>query len=400
MNILFLTSRFPYPPHRGDKLKIFNLIRQLSRRHSITLLSFISSREEVAYVEDLGRYCADIRTVYLPPWRSVWNCGMNALSPQPFQVAYFASRAMRRALAELLARKKFDLVHIHLIRMAQYAAVPIPGSIRVLDLTDAGSLYLQRFLRTTTHPLKKLFLREEHRRLQSYERILDQFDINLVCSDVDRNALLHHAPGASIGILSNGIDLDYFTSNNDVSQNPYRIIFTGNMLYYPNTDGIVHFANEVFPIIRARVPKAELYIVGQAPPARVRKLAGADIVVTGFVPDIKEYYLQSAVAIAPIRFGAGTLNKILEPMALGIPVVSTPIGVEGLPVSSGRDLLVAESTADFAQAVVRLLEDPDLRQRIADSGQSIVRKLYDWKVIAGQLESYYSQVDRYKSMVP
>ncbi len=213
MNILFLTSRFPYPPHRGDKLKIYNLIKQLSRRgHAITLISFIASRNEEAYVAPLLEYCVNVRTILLRPIASFVKCVFGVFSSLPFQVLYFSSQPMKRLILSELDSGKYDLAHVHLIRMAQYGERP-GGPKRVLDLTDAGSLYLERFLNSTTSPFKRLFLRIELARLKRYERILDRFDVALVCSRVDAEILRMRAPAARIDLLFNGIDLEYFSAN-------------------------------------------------------------------------------------------------------------------------------------------------------------------------------------------
>lgn len=392
MKILFLTSRIPFPPHRGDKLKIFNLIKQLSRRgHEITLVSFIGSKTEEDYVNSLSQFCADVKTLRLHPLRSIFNCLINIFSSIPFQVAYFKTQRMARLVSDVLASRDFDIIHVHLIRMAQYG-VAVSRPPRTLDLTDAGSLYLERFLEITGNPLKRVFLRTELKRLKRYEKLLERFDVSLVCSEVDKGVLQARAPHAHIDLLQNGIDLEYFSANGTTSPIPGRIIYTGNMSYYPNIDGALYFIKEIFPKIRKSFPNARLHIVGQNPSSALKRLGDQDVVVTGFVPDIKGQYLQSAVAVAPIRFGAGTLNKILEPMALGIPVVATSIAMEGLPVQSGRDILVADSPDDFAQSVVQLLNDEKLQRMLGANAQSVVRNLYDWKRIGIQLEKIYKDV--------
>lgn len=389
MNILFLTPRLPYPPYRGDKLKIFNLIRQLSARHNITLLSFVSRREELEHVPALREYCDEVRTVYMPAWRSMLRCLPGFLGRLPLQVVYYRSAAMRRELASLLGSQTFDVLHVHLIRMAQYAA-DIRGQARVLDLTDAGSLYLDRFRRTAANPLVKLLVGAELGRLIPYEKIVASFDVALVCSPVDRTVLAGAAPTARLELLYNGIDLDQFTPDENRRPDPDRIIYTGNLSYFPNADGIRYFVAEILPLIRREVPSVKLQIVGKDPPARVRNLASESVKVTGFVPDIRAEYLASAVAIAPVRFGAGTLNKVLEPMALGVPVVSTPIGAEGLPFESGTHLMLAGSPEDFARGVVSLLKDPALRRKLSANGMEIVRSNYGWGAVAGTLEDVYS----------
>ncbi len=391
MKILFLTSRLPYPPHRGDKLKIFHLMRQLSRAHELTLLSFISDRAELENAGPLKELCREVHTVYRPLFRSILGCVAAVPSSDPIQVGYFRSRAMRETLRRVLAEGNFDVVHTHLIRMAQYTR-DLRGPVRVLDLTDAGSLYLDRFRRTVKNPLLKLLVWAELRRLKPYEGVIGAFDTALVCSPVDRKVLASASPKTRLDILYNGIDLETFVPGEGFQADPDRIIYTGNLSYFPNADGIRYFVRQVLPLIRREIPGVKLYIVGKDPPGKVRKLASENITVTGFVPDIRAEYLASTVAVAPVRFGAGTLNKVLEPLALGIPVVSTPIGVEGLPLTPGKHLMLADSPADFAAAVVAVLRDPDLRRRLSVQGRDVVRAEYGWDVIAGTLENIYKDL--------
>jgi len=391
VKILILTPRLPYPPHRGDKLKIFNLIRRLSRAHEITLLSFIQSKDEQRHLGALGEFCREIHTIHQPPVVSFLRCVLGLFSTEPFQVAYFKSGAMRAAVRRLSASGKFDVVHTHLIRMAQYTA-DLRGPVRVLDLTDAGSLYLERFHATTSRPILRFMVGWELGRLKRYEAVIARFDTSLVCSSVDREVLKRAAPGAEIDLLYNGIDLEYFAPDPSRTGDPLRIVCTGNLSYFPNIDGIAWFVGEILPLIRREIPGVKLYIVGKDPPKKVRNLASGDIFVTGFVPDIRAEYLASAAAVAPIRFGAGTLNKVLEPMALGIPVVSTSIGAEGLPFEAGRHLMIADTPGAFAAAVVSVLRDGALRERLSRNGSETVRSSYGWDVIAGTLESIYDKL--------
>jgi sugar transferase (PEP-CTERM/EpsH1 system associated) len=398
MNILFLTSRFPYPPYRGDKLKIYNLIKQLAHRgHSVSLLSFVGSAQEEEYVPVLKKFCANIRTVRRPLLKSIGTCVTGISSDIPFQIHFFSDDKFQRELKDVLTSWNVNLIHVHLIRMAQYVeslrTVP-----RILDLTDAGSLYLERFLSITKNPFKKIFLKVESRRLRQYEKILEHFDDNLVCSEIDRAVLNERAPSAAIDLLYNGVDLDYFTKPGETDganvgePNINGIIYTGNMTYHPNRDGILYFVKEIFPTIERVIPTATLYIVGQSPPREIKKLSRANIVVRGFVPDIKQEYLKNQVAIAPIRFGAGTLNKVLEPMALGIPVVSTSLAVQGLNLQNGEEIMVADTPEGFADMVVRILRDKEFQQRIGLKGQAIVRGQYGWTTITSTLEKIYQSL--------
>jgi len=398
MKILLLTPRVPYPPYRGDKLKIFNLLKRLSKGNSIHLVSFVETKRELEYVEHLRPYCESVDFVSLPRWRSFLQCLFGLFSNLPLQVHYFKSSRMQRLVGRLCKNAQFDIIHTHLIRMAQYTA-GVAHARKVLDLTDAGSLYLKRFLALEKNPLKKLVLKVEVNRIARYESILERFDACFVCSKPDQSALINTAPAANIRIIPNGVDLEYFSNNGSIAYDRLRIIFTGNLTYFPNIDAIFFFVKEIFPLIKKEIPSATFYIVGQSPPSKVRALASHEVVVTGFVEDIKAQYVQSAVAVSPVRFGAGTLNKILEPLALGIPVVATPIGVEGLDLTVRKNILVADNPRGFAMAVVRVMQEPELRGRLSREAMALVRRLYDWDTIVDSLENVYQEILDVRSAV-
>jgi sugar transferase (PEP-CTERM/EpsH1 system associated) len=392
MNILFVTPRLPYPPYRGDKLRMYNTVRILSRRHSISLLSFIQQENEREYIPALARYCRTLQVVLLPSSRSYLNCLLNIPSSVPFQVAYFYSFKMRDRLKEMLAAERFDIVHAYLIRMAHYVVGDVRAVPTILDLTDSISLYLKTFLDTTRNPLKKFLLFVEWSRMGAYERILSRFDRCLVCSDLDKKALEEAVPEARLDITPNGVDLGYFRPST-VAPDPHSIIYTGNMGYFPNTDGILYFYHDIFPHIKERVPDVKLYVVGQKPPGQVKDLArDSNVMVTGLVEDVRSYYLRSAVAICPIRFGAGTPFKVLESLALGVPVVSTAQGCAGLGVKCGRDILIADEPGEFAARVVELMEDRALWNTLSANGREFVEREHDWEDIVSRLEGIYGEV--------
>jgi len=391
MKILLLTPRLPYPPFRGDKLKIFNLLKRLAQEHSIHLVSFIEKKSELEYLQYLTPYCAAIDVVPLRRWQSYCKCFLGLFSRLPLQVHYFKSRRMRRLLSEICQQRHFDVIHTHLIRMAPYTAA-LRHTAKVLDLTDAVSLYLQRYLAREKNPVMKFLLKLELRRVSRYESVIEQFNACFVCSEPDREQLRQAAPEADIRLIPNGVDLAYFSGNEPVAYEPNRIVFTGNLTYHPNIDGIFYFVNEILPLIKKEIPAAKFYIVGQSPSAKIRALAGDDVIVTGFVEDIKQYYLSSAVAVSPIRFGAGTLNKILEPLALGVPVVATSMGIEGLDLTIGKDILVADRPHAFAKHVVHLLKDAEFRDRLGNAGMAMVRRLYNWDTIVSLLDKIYREL--------
>lgn len=397
MNILFITPRIPYPPYRGDKLHVYNLVRRLAARHRVGLVTFVESEAERAYVEPLAEHCSYIRVTHLSKWTSLLNVASVLFDRTPFQVAYYRSRAFAASVREAVDAFRPDIVHSHLIRTVQYTRA-IEGIPRVLGLTDAVSLYLQRFADQEGNPLKRALVRMELARIVRYESVAADYDRALVCSATDRAVILDRAPRADVGILYNGVDLDSFTPRDDITPEPGRIIFTGNMTYFPNIDAVEWMLAEIFPAVKRRVPHARLYVVGQNPPRAMRARATGDVVVTGFVPDIAAEYQKSAVAVSPVRFGAGTLNKVLEPIALGVPVVATPIGFPSLGMEAGRDIEIADDAASFADKVATLLEQPARARAMAAEGARRVRERFSWDAITRDLEDHYAAaIDRFRT---
>ncbi|MBI1804268.1 MAG: glycosyltransferase [Ignavibacteriae bacterium] len=391
MRILFLTSRLPYPPYRGDKLRTWNLIKQISKKHEITLLSFIQDKSERKWIDELKVYCKEIQVVHLPLRKSLMNCLMAIAKATPFQVAYFLSGKMKWEIEKTIKCIQPDVIHTHLIRMAPYAAEysHIP---QVIDQTDSISLYLNRFKTFQRNPLGRFLIGIEYKRMLDYETILSRFNRVLVCSDLDRRAIIEVTPEALVEIIENGVDIATLPTGRQIRPEPFRIIFTGNMSYFPNAHGARFFVNEIFPIIKKQQPATTLYIVGQNPPASVRSLAGEDVIVTGFVKDIYLEYQKSSVAIAPIRFGAGTQYKILESLALGIPTVSTSIGVNGIGLHAGKEILLADDPEQFAAAVLRLFKDPSLREMLSRNSSQLIREHFNWEGIGKKLDNVYHSV--------
>ncbi len=207
-----------------------------------------------------------------------------------------------------------------------------------------------------------------------------------ICSDVDREYLRQQGIEANTKILRNGVDIQHFRNENQ-EYDYNRIIFTGNMPYYANYDAAIYFSKEIFPLILKVVPAAKFYIVGQNPPFKVRSLANKSIIVTGFVKDIKKEYLKSVVNVAPMRFGAGTLNKIIESLVLGVPVIATPIAVEGFPEEIKNYISVASGSREFAHSAIRYLKEPKLRQKFMEMDKSKIKELLSWENIVDQFEN-------------
>lgn len=390
MKILFITSRIPYPLFRGDKLRVYNLIRNLSKSNEIILLTFVENKSEYELQNELAKYCTRIELIYLPVWKSVINSVLGFFSKLPIQVKYYNSKKMNTLVQNVIQEEKPDLIHTHLIRMAPYT-FDIDHQKKVIDLTDAVSLYLKRFQKLTKNPFLKLFLLIEKNRMYKYEKIIQKYDRAFVCSEIDKEYLLSRNPKLKINLVYNGIELENYKTKKHIKR-LNSIIFTGNMSYYPNSDAVEYFVKEIFPQILLKVPSAKFYIVGQNPSSKIIKMKSQNIIVTGFVKDICSEYLKSDIAVSPIRYGAGTLTKILESTSLGIPVIATPIGSLGLNLQHNKEILIANSKEEFADYVVKLLNSKKERERIGNNGKKKVRDLYGLGKITNDLNKIYSQL--------
>ena len=391
MTILFLANRFPYPPFRGDKLKIFNLAKRLSKKHNLVLLTFVQEKNEYDYIKDIEPYFSAIYTVYLPKWKSVLNCIPGLFSRRPLQLHYFRSNKMKSALNRILSEHAIDLIHTQHLRMSQYTAdLKEP---RILDLPDAYSLYFKRRKTTSRKWYLRLIDQIEIRRLVREEQVIRKFDLCLVCSKEDKAYLekLHQAK--NIDLLINGVDLEAFNvkEGHDYAIDK-EILFTGNMDYAPNVDAVHYFCSEIFPVLKEKFTGLKFRIAGQRPVSSVKQLASEDIIVTGFIPDLSDVYRTASVLVAPLRFGAGTQNKVLEAMAMGLPVVCTHIGFEGLDIESGQGVLLGKGKEQFIQYVEELLESESLRREIGEKGLYVARNKYSWDIIAERLNAYFHSV--------
>ncbi len=399
MNILIITPRIPYPPYRGDKLKIFNIAKQLSKNNSVKILTFIRNKKQKDDLKAFEKYGIEIQAIKFNLLESLISVAINSLRKLPFQVAWYKSGKMEKAVSEHLSGNKYHLAYFHLIRMAQYFDENIKNSrtIKVIDFTDAVSLYLSRFLSVERNPLKKMFLKIELKRITEYEKISEKFDTLFICSDTDKSFLRENGIKTKISILRNGIDTEYFFPEEcEVEKN--RIIFTGNMPYFANYDAVLYFAKEIFPLVVKKVPGAKFYVVGQKPPQRIKALHSNNIIITGFVDDIKKEYLKSAVNVAPVRFGAGTLNKVLESIALGVPVVASSIAIEGLPKELLNYIVVADSSTEFAEAVTDILLNYQNRKNIMNEGKEVIKQLLSWGNIVAGFEKELINLVRSKSI--
>ena len=401
MKILFLSLRCPYPPHRGDRIRSYNFIKQLSKQHAVTLVYFAESETDIEAAKHLEPFCERIEWVRFHRSFAFLNTGVHCLSRHPLQLHYWYAPQMQRKINELLAQERFELIHAQLFRMGQYVTA-VEGPIKVLDLCDSLALNLSRRAELESNPWlakikldctpKRFLVKLEEKRVRRYEvDIMKAFDCGTVVARFDRDYLLAQDDTLNLSIVPMGVDLGYFQPKSITESTP-MLLFTGTMNYFPNADAAIYFCNEVFPRIRERHPKVCFYIVGNHPSEPVKRLEAQDgVVVTGYVPDVRPYFEKASVFVAPLRAGSGIQTKNLEAMAMEVPVVTTSVGAMGLEADIGKELLVADTPADFAEQVVHLLDNECLRKTLAQTARSRVENSYSWEAIGDRLKHVYAR---------
>jgi len=389
LRILFIS---PYLPSL-IRVRPFNWIRALARRgHRITLLALEPPGEETSGVEALRPCCERVLTVPLPRWRTLWNGLMALPGATPFQAAYSRSPEMARLIRQVQAEETFDVVHVEHLRGAELSRAVNGRAPIVFDAVDSITLLFEKLLRAGPTWRSRLLARLDLARTRRYEgRLPNRFARVLVTSPHDRDALASLSPNGNdrLLVVPNGVDLEYFAPM-PVNRDLLTIVFSGKMSYHANVAAAIDLATQIMPLVWEQVPDARLTIVGKDPAPAVKALSDDPrITVTGTVPDLRPYLARAAVAVSPMRYGVGIQNKVLEAMAMGTPVVTTPQTLTALQVRVGRDLLAADSPLMLAAAIINLLNDRALWQRIRDAGRRYVETHHSWDAAAAKLEAIY-----------
>jgi len=392
MRVLILTQVLPYPLDSGPKFKTYYVLKYLAERHHVTLVSFIRADDDPEALEHLRQLCQAVHTV--PMTRSWIQDAAYMLSSLATNRSFLMLRDERRAMRTLLRRltaEPFDIVHADQLNMATYA-LDVPAARRVLDEHNVLWALCRRMCATLPHGPKRYALEREWRLLRRYEREMTRrFDAILTVSETDRAALVEVADGlARIEVIPIAIDPgDGLLPRHPASP---HILHLGTMFWPPNADGVLWFAHQVYPHIRAHLPGVRFSVVGADPPAEVRALASLDpsIAVTGYVADAQSIVGDSSLLIVPLRAGSGMRVKILNALAQGLPVVTTTIGYEGIAALPGRDLLVADTAEGFAAACLRILTDEDMARSLSQNGRRLVEQAYDYRIVCSKLDDIYA----------
>ncbi|HRN66667.1 MAG TPA: glycosyltransferase family 4 protein [Promineifilum sp.] len=390
MRILFLSQLIPYPLDAGPKVRAYYVLRHLAEAgHEVTLLAFSRESDSAASIDHLRQFCVAVHTVPMPRSRprDAYHAARSLLTGQPFLIARDHVPEMIEKVKGLAVSEAFDAVHADQLWMAPCAlaaweAVVPPRPRLVLDQHNAVYLIPQRLAESGRGALTRWLLRREARLMRAYELdTLQKFDDVVWVTAEDRAAVaLPEVGSPRQRVIPICVDPENTPPIRRASR-PHRVTFLGGLHWPPNAAGIVWFAREVWPSVRAAAPELTLTVIGKSPPGELLSAAaepGSRIEVTGYVDDPREYLAETAVFVVPLHAGGGMRVKIVEAWLWGLPIVSTTIGAEGILSSNGRDMLLADTTAAFVAAILRVVNEPGLADRLAESGRRQVEDHYDW----------------------
>lgn len=394
--VLFVTSRLPFPPREGHQLRSWHLLKALAARHEVTLLSFARQDDDVEAAGAMREHLAGLETFPIASERSklalAWALLRSTLTREPIVSTKYASGALR-ARIEMLARDA-DVVHFDMLPLMRYADAVPDGVPVVYNAHNVEHVLLGTRARLHAHRLVRKFLDGQLPRLLAFERrACERARLVLACSDADASLLRTLAPQTRVEVVPNGVDLEGNRPEiptNASGKPKARLVFVGQMGWFPNRDGIEWFLREIFPRIVAARQDAEFVLVGKADGLEVPAEVASHVTLAGFVPDLRPYVHGASVYVVPLRAGSGTRLKVLEAMALGKAIVTTSIGSEGIVLRDGESALYADDAQSFAAATVLLLDAPDLRASLGAAARECAERNYGWDAIGRNLLELYA----------
>jgi sugar transferase (PEP-CTERM/EpsH1 system associated) len=404
MNILFIV---PYVPDMV-RVRPYNLIRNLTALgHQVSVATLWSNKAERTALEQLKKDCHQVLAEQTNRWQTLFSCVATLPTSKPLQSAYSWQPKLARQLISLVNQNNydFDVVHVEHLRGSRYGLF-LPSVIKsktkklpiVWDSVDCISLLFRQASKKSRNLVSRLMTYFEINRTYQYERwLLGQFDRILVTSSVDKIAFESMCDTGKefpeISVIANGVDLDYFHPIGLGAREPATLVLSGKMSYHANVAMAMHLVYEILPVVWSQNPDVKLWVVGKDPPQSIRKLAqNPAIQVTGTVDDIRPYLQNATMAVAPITYGAGIQNKVLEAMACGTPVIATSQAVSALSIRHDRDAIIADEPGKFAQSVLDLLKNPNQQREVGQAGRRYVEDNHRWTDITSKLEQIYDQV--------
>jgi len=379
--IFILLSRVPYPLEKGDKLRAFYQIRELAKYHDLYLCALSDQPIHPEARAKLQPFVKEFQVIPFGKTNIALRLIRNIFARKPFQVAYFFSHKGKRKVLEFIEKVKPDHIYCQLIRTAEFLKeLEIDKTI---DYQDVFSKGLKRRLEISPWYLKPV-LATEYKRVFRYEHeVFEAFPKKTIISFPDRD-LIPHPERHSIEVIPNGVDTAFFHPM--AMEKDYELIFSGNMGYPPNINGAEYLVNEIMPLVWKTLPQAKVILAGANPAPAVRALASDKVTVTGWVDDMRPWYARAKVFIAPMQIGTGQQNKVLEAMAMQMPVITSPLANQALKAKPGTELLIGNNPSDYAQHILSLLNDLSYSNNLAISGFDFVKAHFQWSSICRRLE--------------
>lgn len=372
------TSRFPYPLEKGDKLRAYHQIKELSNHFEVHLFSITEHKLKQEHLDELKKYCFDVHTFYLSPIKKWIGAILNLFGKKPIQVGYFYNWSIHKRVKRLLRKIKPDHIYSQLIRSSEYVK-HYHECPKTIDYMDALSKGLER-RSETAKGLKKLIFQMEFKRLIDYENsVFEYFENHTIISEQDRKYIFHKHKD-QITIVPNGVDTKFFKIES--TEKRADLVFTGNMSYPPNITASKYIVNEVLPLLKE---DTKIILAGANPSKEVLSLKSDKVEVTGWVDDIRMSYTAAKVFVAPMFIGTGLQNKLLEAMAIGVPCVTTTLANNALGAQENKEILIANDAESFRDRIMELIEDQEKSEYITKNSKRFVEDNYDWKPVTRKL---------------
>ena len=387
MRLFFLLPRVPYPTEKGDKLRAFHQIRNLSKNHEIILCAMNDGALHDDAISVLKKYVKAVHIIPLSKLTIAINILKALFTRKPLQVGYFYNKKSERRIHQLIEQYKPDHIFCQLIRVADYVRkIPIP---KTLDYQDVFSKGVERRLSTSPFYLRP-FLKIEYNRLLRYEHdCFEAFENKIIISKPDRD-LIPHPDREKIVVVANGVDTAFFKPVEQEKE--YDLIFTGNMSYPPNIISAEFLTQKILPMLLKKKPGIRLLIAGANPHIRVLVLKSSNVEVSGWVPDMRICYSKAKIFIAPMQIGTGLQNKILEAMAMKVPCITSSLAFQAIQAKIGEEILIADSPEEYVRHILMLLSNPEKAENIATAGYHFVLQNYNWETETLKIETLIKQL--------
>ena len=379
---MVITSRFPYPLDKGDKLRAYHQIKELAKECEVHLVSLSNKNIHEKDKNELEKICKSVSIYKLNKLQSLLSLFGALFNKKPFQVALFYNKNIHKKIKKKTREINPNHIYCQLIRCAEYVKdeFDIPKTIDFMDVLSKG---IERRISTSPFYLKKI-LETEAERLKIYENIMFEYFDNHAIISLQDQELIYHVKREEIAIIPNGIDTHFFSPDSKIKKK-YTLLFNGNMQYQPNVKSAIYIVTHILPLVKEKIPGVSLLISGTSPTKEVQELASDAVTVSGWMDDIRDAYNQAIIFIAPMQIGTGLQNKLLEAMAMEMPCVTSKLANNALNAKTNDEILIGNSKEEYAELIIKLINDSSKREALGKNGQTYVRNNFNWETSTKKL---------------